>query len=122
MIDATDVNETFLSQLTHAGSLELFLRSRSSCSTSLWSVIVLCCLSVIFSERLLCCRVKSALFFRFDFLASAAMATLTSKVKTIVVELKVDPGRRSMWDVLREACEVIGIQSAGLTAGRMLYQ
>ena len=47
------------------------------------------------------------------------MATLTSKVKTIVVELEIDPGRRSMTEELSEACEVLWIESAGLTASQM---
>ena len=47
------------------------------------------------------------------------MATLTSTVKTIVVELEIDWRHWSMRDVLREACEVLGIESAGLTASQM---
>ena len=47
------------------------------------------------------------------------MATLTSTVKTIVVELEIDWRHWSMRDVFREACEVLGIESAGLTASRM---
>ena len=47
------------------------------------------------------------------------MATLTSTVKTIVVELEIDWRHWSMRDALREACEVLGIESAGLTASQM---
>ena len=47
------------------------------------------------------------------------MATLTSTVKTIVVELEIDWGHRSMRDVLRKVGEVLGIESAGLTASQM---
>ena len=47
------------------------------------------------------------------------MATLASTVKTIVVELEIDWGHLSMRDVLRKAGEVLGIESAGLTASQM---
>ena len=47
------------------------------------------------------------------------MATLTSTVKTIVVELEIDWEHRSMRDVLRKAGEVLGIESAGVTASQM---
>ena len=57
--------------------------------------------------------------FWFDILASAVMATMASTVKTIVVELEIDWRHRSMRDVLRKAGEVLGIESAGLTASQM---
>ena len=47
------------------------------------------------------------------------MATLKSKVNTIMAELEIDQGQRSIVEVVREACELLAIDSVGLTPGQM---